>query len=58
MAYQVIFCDEMHDTQVSQFDSFDEAVEYWNEYADTPTCFAGELKDLESGEIVWEFNEG
>lgn len=58
MAYQVIFCDEVHDTQIVQFDSFDEAVEYWNEYADTPTCFAGELKDLESGEIVWEFNEG
>lgn len=56
--YQVIFCDEVHDTQVAQFESFEEAVEYWNMYADTPTCFAGELKDLENDEIIWEFNEG
>ena len=56
--FQVIFCDEVHDTQIAQFESFDEAVEYWNMYADTPTCFAGELKDLENDEIIWEFNEG
>lgn len=56
--YQVIFCDEIHDTQVVQFENFDSAAEYWNDYADTPTCFAGELKDLDSGEIIWEFSEG
>lgn len=56
--FQVIFCDKVHDTQITQFESFDEAVEYWNTYADTPTCFAGELKDLETSEIIWEFDEG
>lgn len=56
--YQVIFCDEIHDTQITQFEDFDSAAEYWNDYADTPTCFAGELKDLETGEIIWEFDEG
>ena len=35
--------------------NFDEAVEYWNLYADTPTCYAGRLKDLETNETIWEF---
>lgn len=55
--YQVMFCDEVQDTQVAQFETFDEAMAYWNQYADTPTCFAGELKDILTGEIIWEFSE-
>lgn len=55
--FQVIFSDSVHDTQVAQFDTFDDAAEYWQTYADVDTCFAGELKDLDNGEIIWEFNE-
>ncbi len=58
MKFQIIFCDTIHDNQIAQFDTFEEAAEYWEMYADTPTCFAGELKDLENDEIIWEFNEG
>ena len=54
--YQIIFCDSIHDTQVTHFDNFDEASEYWQMYADVPTCFAGELKDLDTNEIIWEFS--
>ncbi len=55
--FQIIFCDEVHDTQIAQFEDFESAVVYWDMYADTPTCFAGELKDLETGEIIWDFDD-
>lgn len=55
--FQVIFCDEVHDTQIAQFEDFKSAAEYWQMYADTPTCFAGELKDLDTGEIIWDFDD-
>ena len=55
--YQIIFCDSVHDTQINHFDNFNDATEYWNQYADVPTCFAGELKDLDTDEIIWEFAE-
>ena len=55
--YQIIFCDSVHDTQVAQFDDFDSAAYYWNLWADTPTCFAGELKDLETDEVIWDFDD-
>lgn len=53
--YQIILADSVHNTQVAQFDDFASASEYWQTYADIPTCFAGELKDLETEEIIWEF---
>lgn len=55
--FQVIFCDEAHDTQIAHFDTFKDAMEYWNDYADTPTCFAGEIKDLLTGEIIYDFDD-
>ena len=54
--YQIIFCDSIHDTQIAQFDNFDDAAEYWQTYADIPTCFAGQLKDLNNEEVIWEFD--
>lgn len=56
--FQVIFSDSVHGSQVAQFDTFDDAAEYWQTYADVDTCLAGELKDLDNGEIIWEFSEG
>ena len=55
--YQIIFEDSIHHTQITHFDTFAEAAEYWNYYADVPTCVAGELLDLDNGEIVWEFDD-
>ena len=55
--YQIIFCDSVHDTQIIHFDNFEEAAKHWQMYADTPTCFAGQLKDLDTEEIIWEFND-
>jgi len=57
MAFEIIFCDSVHNTQIVQFDAFDEAADYWQTYADVETCFAGQLKDLDTGEIIWEFDE-
>lgn len=55
--YQITFQDETHGTFVTCFESFDEAIEYWNEYADTDTCIAGEFKDLETHEVLWSFDD-
>lgn len=54
--FQIIFCDEI-DTHVITFKDFESAVDYWQKHADTPTYFAGELKDLETGEIIWSFDD-
>lgn len=53
--YKVIFIDDNHGMIIETFETFDEAVEYWNEYADTPSCTKGVLYDTEASEIVWEF---
>lgn len=50
--FQVIFCDSIHSTQIAQFDTFDDAAEYWQAYADIDTCYAGWLEDLENNEII------
>lgn len=55
--YQVIFEDAIHHTQINHFDSFESAQKYWNNFADIETCVAGEMIDLDNGEIIWEFNE-
>ena len=55
--FQIIFEDSVHGTQVAHFDSFIEAMEYWNEYADTETCVAGEFKTLHSDGIICEFDD-
>ena len=53
--YRVVFVDEVHGENREEFNSWDEAVEYWNSYADTETCIEGELIDLEDGEVIWSF---
>ena len=55
--YKVIFDDAAHGEVTEQFDSFDEAAEFWQNYADTETCEAGELIDRTTGEIIWSFGE-
>ena len=55
--YQVIFEDCVHNTQIMHFDTFAEAQEYWDDYADVETCTAGEMIDLDDGETIWEFGD-
>lgn len=53
--FRVIFDDEVHGISTEEFNTFDEAMEYWNSYADTPTCVHGELIDLNNNEMIWSF---
>ena len=53
--FVVEFQDKVHGEFIEFFNTFDEAVEYWQAYADTPTCVNGRLCDEEAGEIIWEF---
>ena len=43
--YEVVFEDTVHGNIVEGFDSWDDAAEFWQSYADTETCVAGELVD-------------
>ena len=58
--YRVMFNDSVHGTQCEEFEEFEMAAEYWNEYADTPTCTAGSLTDLEksSGSLARKSKRG
>ena len=53
--YEVIFDDSIHGEMTEEFTDFDTAAEYWNSYADTETCTAGELVDRTNGEVIWSF---
>lgn len=55
--FMVIFDDNNHDVHVNHFETFMEAQEYWDDYADVPTCIAGEMIDLDTEETIWEFDE-
>lgn len=55
--YQVIFEDKIHGININHFDTYAEAQEYWDFYADVETCYAGELLDLDEDEIIWSFEE-
>jgi len=55
--YNVRFVDTAHGEIEENFDSYDAAMEYWNDYADTETCVAGRLIDLNNGEIIWQFDD-
>lgn len=55
--YRVIFNDSVHGTQCQEFEEFEMAAEYWNEYADTPTCIGGTLFDANASEVIWQFGE-
>lgn len=53
--YQVIFDDEVQGEITENFETFEEAAEFWQEYADTETCRAGQLWDMSNGEVIWRF---
>lgn len=55
--FQVIFDDKYHMVYINHFETFAEAQEYWDDYADVETCVAGEMIDLDNGETIWEFDE-
>ena len=55
--YEVIFDDSVYGQTSEIFNDWDNAVEYWQNYAETETCVAGELVDRLTGEVVWSFGE-
>ena len=55
--YRVMFNDSIYGVQCQEFEEFEMAAEYWNEYADTPSCVSGTLVDLENAEVLWSFDE-
>ena len=55
--YNVRFVDTIHGENEENFDSYEAAIEYWNNYADTESCVAGWLTDLSNGEIIWQFDD-
>lgn len=55
--FSILFVDEVHGEIEEEFETFDAATEYWQEYADTPTCVAGWLTDLTTGEVIWHFDD-
>lgn len=55
--YRVVFVDEYHGENAEDFKTWDEAVEYWNMYADAPTCSKGCMIDLSNGETIWSFGD-
>lgn len=55
--FQVIFDDIDHGVHINHFETFDEAQEYWDDFADVETCVAGEMIDLDTEEIIWEFGD-
>jgi hypothetical protein len=57
MAFQVVFEDKVHGTINEYFEDFQEGADFWNNYADTPTCIAGEFSDCETGEVFWSFDD-
>ena len=56
--FEVLFKDTIHGTHTEIFDTFAEASEYWEQYADEPSCKAGVLTDLDNDEILWCFEDG
>lgn len=55
--YIVTFIDKVHGGSFEEFSDFPAAQEYWDSYADTPTCIFGEMKDGDTGEVIWEFSD-
>ena len=55
--FQVIFEDEYFGLHINHFDDFASAQEYWDFYADAPTCIAGEMIDLDDDEVIWDFGK-
>lgn len=55
--YNVRFVDTVHGENEENFDTYEAAMEYWNDYADAETCVAGWMTDLNNGEIIWQFDD-
>jgi hypothetical protein len=56
--FRVVFTDSVLGEEQHDFETFADASEYWEQYADTPTCVEGELIDLTNGETIWAFCDG
>lgn len=54
--FQVVFDDKYYMVYINQFDTFTEAQKYWDDHADAEIYVAGEMINLDTGEIIWEFD--
>lgn len=55
MDYKITFEDEVQGHVEETFETFPEAQDFWDEYADTNTCASGKMVYLPTNEIIWEF---
>lgn len=53
--FVVEFFDDVHGDSREEFATYMEAQDYWNAYADTETCYGGEMYDSNTGEVIWKF---
>ena len=55
--FEITFEDSVHGTEIAYFDNFFDAMDYWNDYADTETCVAGTFKVLKDNGLILEFDD-
>lgn len=55
IGYKITFEDEVQGHIEETFETFPEAQDFWDEYADTDTCVSGKMVYLTTNEIIWEF---
>lgn len=55
MDYKIIFEDKVQGTVEETFENFPDAMDFWNEYADTDTCVYGQMVYTPTNEVIWEF---
>lgn len=53
--YKVTFEDEVQGQIEEMFETYPEAQDFWDEYADTETCTSGKMTYLPTNEVIWEF---
>ena len=52
MKYTIEFYDSVWGDIEETFDNYEDALEYWEQYKDTPTCINGCFYECETGETV------
>ena len=50
--YEVIFDDRVWGESIEFFDDPEQALSYWEQFKDTPTCVSGAVTDCATGEVI------